>query len=52
MSSIGSGSRSPGARRERQRTGQRRKHRLRELAPSSRKIGRLLGPMDAIVVDG
>ena len=29
--------------RERQRTGQRREHRLRELAPSSRKIERLLG---------
>jgi phosphatidylserine/phosphatidylglycerophosphate/cardiolipin synthase-like enzyme len=43
----------PIARREgeRQRTGQRREHRLRELAPSSRKIERLLGPMDAIVVD-
>jgi phosphatidylserine/phosphatidylglycerophosphate/cardiolipin synthase-like enzyme len=43
----------PIARREgdRQRTGQRREHRLRELAPSSRKLERLLGPMDAIVVD-
>jgi phosphatidylserine/phosphatidylglycerophosphate/cardiolipin synthase-like enzyme len=37
--------------RDRQRTGQRREHRLRELAPSSRKLERLLGPMDAIVVD-
>jgi phosphatidylserine/phosphatidylglycerophosphate/cardiolipin synthase-like enzyme len=43
----------PIARREheRQRTGQPRQHRLRELAPSSRKLERLLGPMDAIVVD-
>jgi phosphatidylserine/phosphatidylglycerophosphate/cardiolipin synthase-like enzyme len=38
--------------RERRRTGQRRTHRLRELTPSSRKLDRLLGPMDAIVVDG
>jgi phosphatidylserine/phosphatidylglycerophosphate/cardiolipin synthase-like enzyme len=38
--------------RERRRTGQRRSHRLRELTPSSRKLERLLGPMDAIVVDG
>jgi len=44
----------PIARREadRRRAGQRREHRLRELTPSSRKIERLLGPMDAIVVDG
>ena len=44
----------PIARRERQRrrTGQRREHRLRELTPGSRKLERLLGPMDAIVVDG
>jgi phosphatidylserine/phosphatidylglycerophosphate/cardiolipin synthase-like enzyme len=44
----------PIARREgdRQRAGQRREHRLRELTPSSRKVERLLGPMDAIVVDG
>jgi phosphatidylserine/phosphatidylglycerophosphate/cardiolipin synthase-like enzyme len=44
----------PIARRERQRrrTGQRREHRLRELTPRSRKLERLLGPMDAIVVDG
>ena len=44
----------PIARRERalRQTGQRRTHRLRELTPSSRKIERLLGPMDAIVVDG
>ncbi len=44
----------PIARREhaRRRTGQRRTHRLRELTPSSRKLERLLGPMDAIVVDG
>jgi phosphatidylserine/phosphatidylglycerophosphate/cardiolipin synthase-like enzyme len=43
----------PIARREgeRHRSGQQREHRLRELAPSSRKIERLLGPMDAIVVD-
>jgi phosphatidylserine/phosphatidylglycerophosphate/cardiolipin synthase-like enzyme len=43
----------PIARREgeRQRTGQPREHRLRELAPSSRKLERLLGPLDAIVVD-
>jgi phosphatidylserine/phosphatidylglycerophosphate/cardiolipin synthase-like enzyme len=38
--------------RELRRTGQRRTHRLRELTPSSRKVERLLGPMDAIVVDG
>jgi phosphatidylserine/phosphatidylglycerophosphate/cardiolipin synthase-like enzyme len=37
--------------RERQRIGERREHRLRELTPSSRKIERLLGPMDAVVVD-
>ena len=37
--------------RERRRTGQRREHRLRELTPGSRKLERLLGPMDAIVVD-
>jgi phosphatidylserine/phosphatidylglycerophosphate/cardiolipin synthase-like enzyme len=44
----------PTARRERElrRTGQRRTHRLRELTPGSRKVERLLGPMDAIVVDG
>src|SRR4051794_35293188 len=44
----------PIARREggRHRRGQRREHRLRELTPSSRKLARLLGPMDAIVVDG
>lgn len=44
----------PIARRERQRrrTGQRREHRLRELTPGSRKLERLIGPMDAIVVDG
>jgi phosphatidylserine/phosphatidylglycerophosphate/cardiolipin synthase-like enzyme len=43
----------PIARRERDRyrTGQRREHRLRELTPGSRKVERLLGPMDAIVVD-
>ena len=38
--------------RERRRTGHAREHRLRELAPGSRKLERLLGPMDAIVVDG
>jgi phosphatidylserine/phosphatidylglycerophosphate/cardiolipin synthase-like enzyme len=44
----------PIARREHERraAGQRREHRLRELSPGSRKLGRLLGPMDAIVVDG
>jgi phosphatidylserine/phosphatidylglycerophosphate/cardiolipin synthase-like enzyme len=44
----------PIARRERERwrSGQRREHRLRELAPGSRKLERLLGPLDAIVVDG
>jgi phosphatidylserine/phosphatidylglycerophosphate/cardiolipin synthase-like enzyme len=44
----------PLARRERERraAGQRREHRLRALAPSSHKLERLLGPMDAIVVDG
>jgi phosphatidylserine/phosphatidylglycerophosphate/cardiolipin synthase-like enzyme len=43
----------PIARREgeRRRAGQRREHRVRELTPSSRKLERLLGPMDAIVVD-
>jgi len=43
----------PIARREgeRRRTGQIREHRVRELTPSSRKLERLLGPMDAIVVD-
>jgi phosphatidylserine/phosphatidylglycerophosphate/cardiolipin synthase-like enzyme len=38
--------------RERRRTGQPRDHRLRELTAGSRKLERLLGPMDAIVVDG
>jgi phosphatidylserine/phosphatidylglycerophosphate/cardiolipin synthase-like enzyme len=38
--------------RERRRTGQPRDHRLRELTPGSRKLERLLGPLDAIVVDG
>src|SRR5690349_13589360 len=44
----------PIARRERERrgAGQRREHRLRELAVGSRKLERLVGPMDAIVVDG
>ena len=44
----------PIARRERERraAGQPREHRLRALAPSSRKLERLLGPMDAIAVDG
>ena len=44
----------PIARRERERrsAGERRQHRLRELTPGSRKLERLLGPMDAIVVDG
>jgi phosphatidylserine/phosphatidylglycerophosphate/cardiolipin synthase-like enzyme len=44
----------PIARREseRRRAGQPRGHRLRELTPSSRKLERLLGPMDAMVVDG
>jgi phosphatidylserine/phosphatidylglycerophosphate/cardiolipin synthase-like enzyme len=44
----------PIARRERERwrSGQRREHRLRELTPGSRKLERLLGPLDAIVVDG
>src|SRR3954451_5779808 len=37
--------------REQHRAGHRREHRLRELAPSSRKVERLIGPMDAIVVD-
>jgi hypothetical protein len=36
---------------ERRRSGGRREHRLRELSPSSRKLERLLGPMDAMVVD-
>jgi phosphatidylserine/phosphatidylglycerophosphate/cardiolipin synthase-like enzyme len=44
----------PIARREseRRRARQPRGHRLRELTPSSRKLERLLGPMDAMVVDG
>ena len=44
----------PIARRERarRRDGEPRGHRLRELTPGSRKLERLLGPMDAIVVDG
>ena len=44
----------PIARRERARrhAGEPRGHRLRELTPGSRKLERLLGPMDAIVVDG
>jgi phosphatidylserine/phosphatidylglycerophosphate/cardiolipin synthase-like enzyme len=44
----------PIARREgeRRRAGERREHRLRELTAGSRKLERLLGPMDAIVVDG
>jgi phosphatidylserine/phosphatidylglycerophosphate/cardiolipin synthase-like enzyme len=44
----------PIARRERMRRqdGEPRGHRLRELTPGSRKLERLLGPMDAIVVDG
>jgi phosphatidylserine/phosphatidylglycerophosphate/cardiolipin synthase-like enzyme len=37
--------------RERQRAGGPREHRLRELGPTSRKLERLIGPMDAIVVD-
>jgi phosphatidylserine/phosphatidylglycerophosphate/cardiolipin synthase-like enzyme len=36
---------------DRRRSGRPREHRLRELTPSSRKVERLLGPMDAIVVD-
>ena len=44
----------PIARRERERrhAGEQREHRLRELTPGSRKLERLLGPLDAIVVDG
>jgi phosphatidylserine/phosphatidylglycerophosphate/cardiolipin synthase-like enzyme len=38
--------------RHRRRAGQPREHRLRELTPGSRKLERLVGPMDAIVVDG
>jgi phosphatidylserine/phosphatidylglycerophosphate/cardiolipin synthase-like enzyme len=43
----------PIARRERERhgAGRPREHRLRELGPTSRKLERLIGPMDAIVVD-
>jgi phosphatidylserine/phosphatidylglycerophosphate/cardiolipin synthase-like enzyme len=43
----------PIAQRERDRhsNGERREHRLRELTPSSRKLERLLGPLDAVVVD-
>jgi phosphatidylserine/phosphatidylglycerophosphate/cardiolipin synthase-like enzyme len=45
---------SPLARREREAhgAGRQRTHRLRELTPGSRKLERLFGPMDAIVVDG
>ena len=44
----------PIARRERERRerGEPRAHRLRELTPGSRRLERLLGPMDAVVVDG
>ena len=44
----------PIARREaeRRRAGLPREHRLRELSASSRRYERLIGPMDAIVVDG
>ena len=44
----------PIARRERERRerGEPREHRLRELTPGSRRLERLLGPMDAVVVDG
>jgi phosphatidylserine/phosphatidylglycerophosphate/cardiolipin synthase-like enzyme len=37
--------------RDRRRAGHPREHRLRELTPGSRKLERLLGPVDAIVVD-
>ena len=40
------------AEHERRRAGEPRTHRLRELTPGSRKLERLLGPMDAVVVDG
>jgi phosphatidylserine/phosphatidylglycerophosphate/cardiolipin synthase-like enzyme len=37
---------------ERARRGDRRTHRLVELPPASRRVDRLLGPFDALVVDG
>jgi phosphatidylserine/phosphatidylglycerophosphate/cardiolipin synthase-like enzyme len=37
---------------ERSRRGRRRTHRLIELPPASRRVDRLLGPLDALVVDG
>jgi phosphatidylserine/phosphatidylglycerophosphate/cardiolipin synthase-like enzyme len=37
---------------ERERRGQPRTHRLIELPPASRRVDRLLGPLDALVVDG
>ena len=40
------------AEHERRRADEPRTHRLRELTPGSRKLERLLGPMDAVVVDG
>jgi phosphatidylserine/phosphatidylglycerophosphate/cardiolipin synthase-like enzyme len=37
---------------ERERRGQPRTHRLIELPPASRRVDRLLGPLDALLVDG
>jgi phosphatidylserine/phosphatidylglycerophosphate/cardiolipin synthase-like enzyme len=37
---------------ERSERGDTRTHRLIELAPASRRVDRLLGPLDALVVDG
>jgi phosphatidylserine/phosphatidylglycerophosphate/cardiolipin synthase-like enzyme len=37
---------------ERSRRGELRTHRLVELPPASRRVDRLLGPLDALVVDG
>jgi phosphatidylserine/phosphatidylglycerophosphate/cardiolipin synthase-like enzyme len=37
---------------DRRRDGAARAHRLRLLSPGSRRIERLLGPLDAVVVDG
>jgi phosphatidylserine/phosphatidylglycerophosphate/cardiolipin synthase-like enzyme len=37
---------------ERERRGELRTHRLVELPPASRRVDRLLGPLDALVVDG
>jgi phosphatidylserine/phosphatidylglycerophosphate/cardiolipin synthase-like enzyme len=40
------------AEHDRRRDGRQRTHRLRLLSPGSRRLERLLGPLDAVVVDG